>query len=212
MYPCAADVDFMPENFLHGWCDFHGMSPTAESCQSAGCHSWDDPHSPTGSGCHCEDEAGCSMTGGTYQGRTCNDEMAEYTDMRHALSAAKETGTCEGVTMPWEEKLEDALHWLAEKCCSTFPLTACGGDREGGGSGAECDTCPGGCIVEGMCYTHDPEGNRATEPLCQQYFGVFCPDGDPDPEYQDEYPDEYPDETVRPSSLVADKDGVLKVG
>jgi len=40
---------------------------------------------------------------------------------------------------------------------------------------SNCGTCSGGCIVHGQCHHRDPTGATATEPVCAQYRGTWCP-------------------------------------
>lgn len=130
--PCKDKDDFKADANLHEWCQFSEVHPDAQSCSAAGCYPSVDYDYDSGlpmDQCNCDNPDSCTRLGGLPGGVSCGDAV-KYVgeEERGAIDEAKESGTCEGVFMPWQESLEQWLEHSAQKCCKSYPATACASD------------------------------------------------------------------------------------
>jgi hypothetical protein len=57
---------------------------------------------------------------------TCSEGITHIgEEERLAIEAAVRQGSCDDITLPWGESLEQWIDWPARQCCSSFPATAC---------------------------------------------------------------------------------------
>lgn len=112
--------------------------------------------------------------------RTCHDCSADCGHCHASCDGQEDTregGGCEGYEncpTGWRcERPTDAMG----KCepCNGQDDCNSGVDRPAD----TCSMCPGECIVDGHCHSHTPEGAPATEGLCADHSGVWCPEHRP---------------------------------
>jgi len=115
---CADEEDFMPENTLHEWCDFHSM-PDAASCHEQGCHA-------SAEHCSCDIRSKCEELGGSWRSVTCGEDLQHWDQGQYkALQMALEgNSTCSDVDYHGQS-VNDMISWNSQKCCSSYPATAC---------------------------------------------------------------------------------------
>jgi hypothetical protein len=126
MTPCKDDSDFMPDAAQDVWCEFRDAWPSAEACQQAGCHHYEETIGDNVEDrCWCEEAEPCGRLGGTFFTRTCGEMANDWSFEHRVLQDAQASGTCDGATFPWGEPLDGWLRHHAEKCCASFPATLC---------------------------------------------------------------------------------------
>ena len=116
MTPCKDEADFLPGNFLHEWCEFHGTVP--ETCATTkGCHA--------GEGwCHCDNSEACTAAGGAWNQRTCDAAVQEWDSEKHLAVQSAATGSCEDVD--WHgQPMSVALQHESSRCCASYPASVC---------------------------------------------------------------------------------------